>query len=270
MMSGPPGGGISGITETMPAQVSTTPVTTPVVPPASSGVSSADEEKKILEEIEELAKEKLRATETRHAVYKYVVGVYASSDYHMRTLRQIHRYYLNAANSGDPIAQYHLALFLRYLGDIVDPDADEGYYEHESEEWLKKAIMSDLTKKRVEELNRQLADEEKGAANRAKTMARRVEALWRVEQERLDMMDDVLIRVRDRLGNSSSGSSMGGMGGGGRSGSGGMMGGGMGGSGSRTGGGMMGGGMMGGGGRTGGGMMGPSGRGGRSGGYGGY
>jgi len=129
-----------------------------------------------------------------------------------------------------------------------------------------------LTKKRVEELNRQLADEEKGAANRAKTMARRVEALWRVEQERLDMMDDVLIRVRDRLGNSSSGSSMGGMGGGGRSGSGGMTGGGgRSGSGGMMGGGsMMGGGMMGGGGRTGGGMMGPSGRGGRSGGYGGF
>jgi hypothetical protein len=170
-----------------------------------------EKEEKIQEEIKRMAEDKMKTMADRHDVYKYVVGVYAGKEYHLQTLRRIYRYYHNAAYQGDPVAQYHLALFLRYLGDIVDPDAEAGAHEYESLELRNLASASDLTKRRVEELGRQLAEGEKKAEIRARAQKMRVEALWQVESDRLDMMDDVLIRVRERL--SSSGGGGGGPGG---------------------------------------------------------
>jgi hypothetical protein len=199
-----------------------------MMPPSSmSGMPSSMTPVLSEEEIQEraererrtIAEERLKAMENRQLAYKYIVGVYEDRHYHLATLRKIHRYFESAAKQGDPVAQYHLALFLRFLGDIVDPDGAEDF-QHESEEWLKQAISSDVTKRRVEELNAQLAEEVSREGRRKAAMFRKIESLVRVENEKLGLFDDVLIMVREEIQNSGSGS------GGGRSGrSGGMSGG---------------------------------------------
>ena len=172
----------------------------------------------------EVAVEKLKQLEAREVAYKYIVGVYKSSEYHLGMLRQIRRYYRSAAEQGDPIAQFHLALFLRFLGDIVEPYADEQEKQdflRESDEWLKKAAMSDITKKRVEALNAQLAEEVKKADKREEALQRKLEALIRSELEKLGTFDTVLITVRDSIGTRGGGlNDSGGSNGGGTSGSG--------------------------------------------------
>ena len=198
--------------------------------PASTGMSE--------QQIEELAQEtlqrrltdavedELRRKELRELAYKYVVGVYESSDYHLRTLRQIHRYFRNAADAGDPIAQYHLALFLRFLGEVVDPFTDPADHRAESDKLLSELGQQGTMQRRVEMLGTQLAREESIAPRRMSNMTRKIEALVKVENDKIDLFDEVLMRVRERIssGGGVSGRT-GGMGGMGGSSGGGMMGG---------------------------------------------
>ena len=188
-----------------------------------------EEQRTIADRLRDAVEDEMRRRQLRERAYRFVVGVYESSDYHLRTLRQIHRYFQNAAETGDPIAQYHLALFLRFLGDIVDPFTDPAEHRYNSEEWLRRAALSDITRNRVEALNAQLAREEAIAARRFANMTRKIETLIRVENDKIDMFDEVLIGVRDRIASgtgtsgrtgSMGGGSMGGMGGGSDGGSG--------------------------------------------------
>jgi hypothetical protein len=180
-------------------------------------------EKEIDEEVKKLAEEKLKWIESQHKAYRYIVGVYQSSDYHMETLQKIYQYYQDAANEGDPIAQYHLALFIRYLGDIVDPFEYPGTDECESayKKWLEKARMSDMARERVEKLEEQITEATNKKERRDTRKIEKLVALKTVEDEKLEMYDDILIRVRARIGgggSSGTGGTSGGMGtmGGGR------------------------------------------------------
>ena len=147
-----------------------------------------------------VARERLQSDMVRHSAYKYIVGVYQSSDFHLETLQRIHRYFLNAAQKGDPIAQYHLALFLRYLGVIVDPYTDNDTHAYNSAEWLRSAEMSDVTAKRVEELGEQFDREVTLATRRATSKQNKIDALKRVEWDKIDMIDEVLIGIARRIG----------------------------------------------------------------------
>ena len=168
----------------------------------------------------------LRRQELRERAYKYVVGVYESSDYHLRTLRRIYRYFRNAADAGDPIAQYHLALFLRFLGEIVDPFADPADHIAESNKLLSELRTQGAIQGRMEALSSQLAREESIAPRRMNSMTRKLEALVNVENDKIDRFDEVLMRVRARISSGSGVSGrMGGSGGMGGGSSGSMMGG---------------------------------------------
>ena len=189
-------------------------------------------------EIEEAAETVLRTREKRELAYRYIVGVYESSNFHLAELRKIRRYFEDAANQGDPIAQYHLALFLRYLGEFVDPEVDESTRLYESDQWLTKAAeASDEMKKRVEILREQIAAEDEKIGKRVVDRLKKVVALAKVETDKLEMFDTVLLSVQDNIKNGGrSGGYGGGMGGnrggygGGMGGSRGGYGGGMGGS----------------------------------------
>ena len=184
-----------------------------------------EQEQQALERrLRDAVEDELRRKELREMAYKYVVGVYESSDYHLRDLRKIQRYYRNAAEAGDPIAQYHLALFLRFLGDVVDPFTDQADNIAESTKLLSELRQHEAVKERVEKLTAQLAREETVAARRLDNMTRKIEALIKVENDKIDLFNEVLTRVRERISSTGgiinrSGSGTGG--GGGNSGSGG-------------------------------------------------
>ena len=167
-----------------------------------------------------------RQRELRESAYQYIFGVYESTQFHLGELRTIHRYFSNAAAAGDPIAQYHLSLFLKYLGEIVDPFTDEATRESEIERLWAAAELSDITKGRVEKLREQIATEVRLKTRRAQVMEARLESLWKVENDKIDLFNTVLMGVRERI---SSGSGVGGRMGGNMM-SGGMMGGDYGGS----------------------------------------
>ena len=197
--------------------------TTSTIRPGSVGYSMDDVPAMTDQLVPALAAESLRNQELRENAYKYVVGVYESTAFHLGTLRKIHRYFEKAAATGDPIAQYHLAVFLKYLGDIVDPLEDAGTRTSRINKLLAEAEASDLAKKRVEDLNDKLALEVRLAGRRTENKDERVKALRKVEDDKIDLFDTVLLGVRQRI---SEGTGVGGMMGGIMSG--GMMGGGMG------------------------------------------
>ena len=178
-------------------------------PPVLKEITEDD----IVKESEKVAEERLKWTEARHRAYRYVVGVYQSSDYHLETLQKIYNYYLDSAKEGNPIAQYHLALFVKYLGDIVDPFEypTPGEAESEYRRWLNSARMADIATKRVEELEKEVADAAGKSGRRKANKEIKVERLFKVEEDKLDMYDDLLMRVRSRIG--SSGGNGGGSGG---------------------------------------------------------
>ena len=189
------------------------------------------------EEIEsacrDLAEEKMKTKERRELAYKYIVGVYESSDFYLSELRKIRRYFESGASQGDSIAQFHLALFLRYLGEFVDPDMDESTRISNSDSWLSKvAETSDEMKKRIEILYEQIAAEDEKAGKRAIDRTQKLLALVKVEKDKLDLFDTVLLSVLANIKSSGSGTS-----GGSRSGGGGYGGGRSGGMGGRSGGG---------------------------------
>jgi len=158
------------------------------------------------EEIEELREELTRSTaegiisemDSRSSVHKYIVGVYQSTDYHLDTLFTIHDYLHRAANAGDPIAQYHLALFLRFLGDFIGIDPAEALSENQR--WLHRASLSDVTRDRVRQLNEQLAAEAGRAERLAQSRQERIGTLVRVEHEKIDLIHEVLTKIADRAG----------------------------------------------------------------------
>ena len=170
------------------------------------------EQKAVDEALRPAAEAKLKILENRQNAYKYVVGVYESTDFHLGTLRKIERYFRNAAEVGDPIAQYHYALFMRYLGDIVYPYESEDGNDvlYRSEELLRQAEEKPDMKKRVENLKERLAIEETRKARRDSEKEKKIAALVKVENDKIDMFDTVLLSVRERI---SSGNNTGGRGG---------------------------------------------------------
>jgi hypothetical protein len=146
----------------------------------------------------EIAEEIIKMTDARRIAHKYIVGVYQSSGYHLETLHTIHSYYRRAAEQGDPIAQYHLALFLRYLGEFVIAEEDRDEIENKADEWLNKAMMTELAGKRVEELNKEFVAEVKRAGSRQKAMLNKIDTLVKIEDEKIDMIHEVLIKIAAR------------------------------------------------------------------------
>jgi hypothetical protein len=184
---------------------------TPSLPSSLGSTSPVPEDwsdERMQEEVDRqlrlIVESELEQRTNQELAYKYLVGVYESSEFHLATLKKIHRYFLNAANSGDPIAQVHLALFLRYLGDIVDPYTDAAGHSSESMKWLEQASTSDVAKKRVEELIAQFAAEANKENRRAEDRTKKIDKLLQVETEKLNLFDTILIRVRDSIGNSGS------------------------------------------------------------------
>jgi hypothetical protein len=103
------------------------------------------------------------------------------------------------------------------LGDIVDPfeyaNADE--CESAFQKWLEKARTSDLAKNRVDDLEKQVAVAAEKRLRRDTYKEKKLIALKTVEEDKLDMYDEILIRVRGRI--SGGGTTGGGLGGGSRS-----------------------------------------------------
>ena len=155
--------------------------------------------------INKIAEHEVQKIEERHKAFRYLAGVYRSTDYHLETLQKIHRYLLNGATQGDAIAQYHLALFLRYLGEFLD--IDKGEAEHDSQEWLTKANRSDLAKTRVAALGSYFLRESNEEEKRTTAMKKKVDALMKVEEEKMELIEEVLERVLGEIGSSKSGSS---------------------------------------------------------------
>ena len=186
----------------------------PALDPAVLAAIAAREEAQIQEEVErrleERAEEDVTENENRYRAFRYIVGSYESSEFHFVTLGTIHKYFLDAANAGDPIAQYHLALFLIYLGDIVDPHSTAEENRSDALKWLERARTSDIARQRVAEVERLLADAANREPRRRQDYARRLDTLIQVEEDKIDMYIEVLIRVQERIGNSSSGTGTGG------------------------------------------------------------
>ena len=136
--------------------------------------------------------------DNRLKAFQLVVGTYESTKFHRGTLIQIHRYFRAAAEQGDPIAQYHLALFLKYLGDLIDIDKEEiAHYE----KWLDQAGGTVVAKDRVAEAKTQLAEEAKEGriASRAAMKAERIKVLLKLENEKMDMIEVVIVEAAKRL-----------------------------------------------------------------------
>jgi hypothetical protein len=126
----------------------------------------------------------------RHQTFKDIVGTYQSTEHHKETLEKAHFYFRVAAEQGNPIAQYHLALFLKYLGDRIDADKEEvAAYQ----KWLDQAGNTDLAKGRVEEVKAQLAEEEEKAPKRKEMTDKRVAALLKIENQKMGMFEMAII-----------------------------------------------------------------------------
>ena len=195
---------------------------TPGVDPAEA---AARREEQIQAEVERRlavrADENVRDNENRYRAFRYIVGSYQGSDYHLELLYTIYQYLLKAAESGDPIAQYHLALFLINLGDIVDPHTGIQSHRSEAERWLNRAAQSDIARDRVNEVRTLIAAGASRQQRRSQNYAVRLGTLTQVEEDKIDMYVDVLIGVRDSIQSSGSGSARGrsgGQGSGGQSG----------------------------------------------------
>ena len=188
----------------------------PALDPAVLAAIAAREEAQIQEEVErrleERAEEDVTENESRYRAFRYIVGSYESSEFYFVALNTIHRYFLEAAQADDPIAQYHLALFLIYLGDIADPHATAEENRSAALAWLERARNheSGIARQRVAEVEQLLADAANREPRRRQDYARRLDTLIQVEEEKIDMYIEVLIRVQERIGNSSSGTGIGG------------------------------------------------------------
>ena len=147
--------------------------------------------------LQEVAEEELEKIVAKHTAFKYMVGVYQGMDYHVRDLKKIYRYYFDAANQGNPIAQYHIALFLVYFGDVLDIKEDR--IKEMSQNCLEKAYHSDLARERVVELRDQLLAEDKKIEKRNEDTRKKIETLVRLEHERIDMVENVCIQMAKRI-----------------------------------------------------------------------
>ena len=170
-----------------------------------NGGMDEDDRERMREELSrKYAEEVVQMMDTRSSVHKYIVGVYQGSEYHLDTLYTIHSYYRRAAEQGDPVAQCHLALFLRYLGDFVLDAEDRDRADHDSQEWLHKAAISDVAKNRVEELNAKFAAEARRAESREQAMQTKIAKLVVLEEEKIDLIHEVLIKVAERVGKANA------------------------------------------------------------------
>ena len=143
--------------------------------------------------LEEAVNEYWERVEDRYNAYKYIIGIYQSSDYYKVTLQKIYHYFLAAAEQGDPIAQYHLALFLKYLGDLVTTDFDNVTTEKNVQKWLNEAAnRSDWAKQRVEDLKEQIARADARTEIRKDQTKQKIEALIKIEEDKIDMVEEVL------------------------------------------------------------------------------
>jgi hypothetical protein len=158
-----------------------------------------------MEEIQEIkgrnlqavAIEDLDAMVARHSAHKYIVGVYQGKDYHVGNLKKIYHYFFDAAKKDNPIAQYHIAIFLLYFGDILGMARDE--VEQSSQDWLQRAYTSDVTRNRVVEINTLLAVENRKTEKRKEETANKIEKLVSLEHEKMDMVENVLFQTAKRV-----------------------------------------------------------------------
>ena len=149
----------------------------------------------------EISEDIIKSKDARSIAHKYIVGVYQSSGYHLETLHTIYSYYRQAAEQGCPMAQYHLALFLMYLGEFVlIDDEDKNDAIHDVFKCLNQAAMTDLARKRVEELRDEHAAEIRRAESRAEKMNEKIRVLVQIENEKIDMIHEVLIKIAERVG----------------------------------------------------------------------
>jgi hypothetical protein len=152
----------------------------------------------------EIALAVLDKTTSEYAEFKYIIGVYAGSKYHLETLQRIDRYYRSAAEQGNPIAQFHYALFLKFLGDIVYPDARDLYLK--TEKLLDDAEKSEVTKKRVAEARILLAEYNNlELKSGEEAREKKKDTLKRMELEKIERLEDVLIRMSQNIGNNQGG-----------------------------------------------------------------
>jgi hypothetical protein len=147
--------------------------------------------------LQEVAQKELERVVAHHTAHKYLIGVYQGMDYHVRDLQRIYRYYLGAANQGNPIAQYHIALFLIYFGDILGMKKEDA--GQKSQDWLAKAYHSNLARDRVVELSTQLIADNEKIKEREEATERKMERLLRMEHEKITAVEDVLIQMAKRV-----------------------------------------------------------------------
>jgi TPR repeat protein len=147
--------------------------------------------------LQEVAKEDLDVREAKQKAGKFIIGVYQGMNYHVRDLEQIYHYYLDAANRGNPIAQYHIALFLEHFRDIVNLEKEDAVQK--CQDWLYEASLSDLANNRVAELNAQLLEANNKTEKRKEATAQRIEKLFRLENEKMDMFYNVVIQQAKRV-----------------------------------------------------------------------
>jgi hypothetical protein len=144
--------------------------------------------------LQDVATEELNKMVAKHTAHKYIIGVYQGMDYHVRDLEQIYRYYLDAANQGNPLAQYHIVLFLSYFGDILEMKKED--IQQQCQHWLDEAYRSnsDLAKNRVVELNTQLVADDEKIKKRSEVTAKKIATLVQMEHDKIDMLDNVVIQ----------------------------------------------------------------------------
>ena len=142
------------------------------------------------------AQEELDMMVAKHKAHKYIVGVYQGQNYHVGNLKRIYRYFFDAANQNNPIAQYHLALFLLYFGDILGMTRED--VEQKCKDWLEKAYDSELTHDSVVEINTLLDAERRKAERRKEQTVEKIETMLKLEHERMDMIENALIQQAKR------------------------------------------------------------------------
>ena len=144
-----------------------------------------------------VAAEKLEKIVAQHRAHRHILGIQQGRELYQRDLEDIYRYYLDAANQGNPVAMYHIIYFLVHFGDILGLNEQEILRELEG--WRERALTSDLTRDRIVELSRRLAREEADRERREEEAARRIETLVRLAQDRMDMIDNIVIQQAKRI-----------------------------------------------------------------------
>ena len=173
--------------------------------PQPTGPSEEQIAARMERELRNEAEKKMSDTEARYNAFRYIVGHYQSSSFFLKELEEVRNYFRATAAppTNDPIAQYHLALFLKHLGDIVEPEISQSQRNSEIQELLAKARANDITRDRVIQLEEQAAvhSRSENVQRRAQKYKEKIDALIKLEEDKIDMYLAILIRVRENIGN---------------------------------------------------------------------